>query len=279
LDYVYSKENRPKSDEDRKAIEDKYPGLHFRSALCSILYLAYNTRADILWITAKLAKACSQPGMKDYDALFHLFGYLRAHQEYAIKFYSNPEESHPYTICRQLKQQPSELIAFSDASWQDCPDTGRSTIGYMIFYQGGLVEATSTVPVPVAMSTCEAEYLGACNAAMSVAHLRMMVYDFMHLGTNRYSLEDQKLKYPPLILVDNQAAVQMATNDQLTKCTRHIECRFHYVREGQKLGKHWLLWVPREDQLSDCLTKTQEAEKTVVMVERAMFKLPPFLLR
>ena len=28
-------------------------------------------------------------------------------------------------------------MAFSDSVWQDCPDTGRSTGAYIIFYQGG----------------------------------------------------------------------------------------------------------------------------------------------
>ena len=31
----------------------------------------------------------------------------------------------------------NQLIVFSDPSWQDCPDTGRSTGVYILFYQGG----------------------------------------------------------------------------------------------------------------------------------------------
>jgi hypothetical protein len=60
-------------------------------------------------------------------------------------------------------------------------------------------------------------------------------------------------------MVDNQAAVQMGMNDRLTKLTRHISRRFHYVREGTKQGVHKLYWISKEHQLSDILTKTQPA--------------------
>ena len=44
---------------------------------------------------------------------------------------------------------------FSDSSWQDCPDTGRSTGAYIIFYQGGIIDHVTHVPVPVAQSSAE----------------------------------------------------------------------------------------------------------------------------
>ena len=49
-------------------------------------------------------------------------------------------------------------MVFSDSSWQDCPDTGRSTGAYIIFYQGGPIDHGTHVPVPVAQSSAESEY-------------------------------------------------------------------------------------------------------------------------
>jgi hypothetical protein len=63
--YIYSKDNRPSTDEDKHHIDEAYPDIDFHSAICSLLYLVYNTRADIILIVCKLAKACSCPGMKD----------------------------------------------------------------------------------------------------------------------------------------------------------------------------------------------------------------------
>eukprot|EP00957_Ditylum_brightwellii_P118098 9006740-Ditylum_brightwellii.AAC.1 len=56
--------------------------------------------------------------------------------------------------------QPSDILVFTDASWQDCPDTGRSTTaGYYIFYQGGVIEENSQVNVPITMPSAEPEYM------------------------------------------------------------------------------------------------------------------------
>jgi hypothetical protein len=52
----------------------------------------------------------------------------------------------------------SPIIVFTDSSFQDSPDTCRSTGGYLIFIQGAVVDVTSTMPSIVAQSTCEAEY-------------------------------------------------------------------------------------------------------------------------
>ena len=52
----------------------------------------------------------------------------------------------------------NHLIAFSDSSWQDCPDTGRSTGAYIIFYQGGPIDHGTHVLGPVAQSSVESEY-------------------------------------------------------------------------------------------------------------------------
>ena len=53
---------------------------------------------------------------------------------------------------------------FSDSSWQYCPDTGRSTGGYIIFYQGGRIYHVTHVPGPVAQSSAESEYNATCTA-------------------------------------------------------------------------------------------------------------------
>ena len=48
-------------------------------------------------------------------------------------------------------------MAFSDSSWQYCPDTGRSIEAYIIYYQGGPIDHGTHVPGPVAQSSAESE--------------------------------------------------------------------------------------------------------------------------
>ena len=61
----------------------------------------------------------------------------------------------------------NHLMNFSDYSWQDCPDTGRSTGAYIIFYQGVTIYRGTLVPEPVSQPSSESEYNGAFNSGMA----------------------------------------------------------------------------------------------------------------
>ena len=179
------------------------------------------------------------------------------------------------SILTELNIPASEIIVFTDASWQDCPDTGRSTSGFFIFYRGGVLEANSGLSIPVAMSSCEAEVMSAASGCMAAAHLHMLLYDIKYLGTKSYNDTQLALPNPPtVLLVDNQAACKMSINDKLTRHTRHISRRFHFVREGQKLKLHNITWCPSDNMLADITTKTQAATKINPHRDRAYFRLP-----
>ena len=49
----------------------------------------------------------------------------------------------------------NHLMPFSDYSWQDCPDTGRTSGAYIIFYQVGPIEHVKNVPGPLTQSSAE----------------------------------------------------------------------------------------------------------------------------
>ena len=65
---------------------------------------------------------------------------------------------------------------FSASSWKDCPDTGRSTGEYIIFYYGGPIDHGTHVPGTVAQSIAESEYYAAGTAGMALAHFRMLIH-------------------------------------------------------------------------------------------------------
>ena len=70
-------------------------------------------------------------------------------------------------------------MAFSDYSWQDFPDPGRSIGAYIIFYQGGTIDHVTHVPGPVAQSSGESEYNAACIAGIALAHFRMLIRELL----------------------------------------------------------------------------------------------------
>ena len=273
VDYIFTKDNRP-SEEEQQTIQKRYRGLSMASAVSSLLYAALNTRCDILWITNKLAKSSSNPGLKDFEALMHVFGYLRKYPDYAIKMYSDYKKSPVYKICTKNNIEPTNLIGFSDTSWQDCPDTGRSTCGFKVFIGGCLIDSQSTMPIPVALSSAEAEYMGACNLGAMICHLQELLYDFEFLSTDKYDANGHKTDTPSILLIDNQATVRMSKNYKVTSKNRHIGRRWHFVRRGCKEKRFVLKWIPGEDQIADDCTKTQSALKSAPHFERTLMKIP-----
>ena len=119
----------------------------------------------------------------------------------------------------------------------------------------------STVPVPVAMSTGEAECLGVRNACMSAAHICMLLHDIHCLGAPGHSYEEPSDDMPPaLIILDSEAAMAMANSDRDTARTQHVLRRYHCVRRGVTQKEHTTVWVPSEDQMADFLTKNGDFE-------------------
>ena len=103
-----------------------------------------------------------------------------------------------------------------DSSWQDCPETGRSTVVYIIFYQGGPIDHGTHVPGPVAQSSAESEYNAACTVGMALAHFRMLIHELLNQDP------DIVPKEASLIVLNSKSAMCMAKNDKDTKHTRHI---------------------------------------------------------
>ena len=244
------------------------------SAVSSLLYVALNTRSDILWITNKLAKSCNNPGIKDFEALMHCFGYLRKYSDYGIRYYGDLKNSPVYQICEKNGVEYTDLVGFSDSSWQDCIDTGRSTSGFKIFFQGGIVESNSSMPVPVALSSAEAEYMGSCNLGAMMCHIRDLCYDLEFLGTPNFNDTELYGAPPSLLLVDNSATVQMSKNYKVSRKNRHIARCWHLVRRGVKDGLFTLKWIPGEDQLADDMTKSQLPAKSLPHFLRTQIKIP-----
>eukprot|EP00957_Ditylum_brightwellii_P211168 15365838-Ditylum_brightwellii.AAC.1 len=186
------------------------------------------------------------------------FRYLRRESNLGICFHLDVSKSPTNQISNKHKIGSSDILVYTDASWQDCPDTGRSTTCYYIFYQGGVIEGNSQVNVPIAMPSAESEYMAACSAYMTAGHIHMMANDSNFLGTSDYDKIQIALPNPPIVIMcDNQAAVHMTKNDQIPKRNHPIPRRFHYVRDGQKMSLHIIKYCPKEDQLEDIEAKTQ----------------------
>ena len=125
---------------------------------------------------------------------------------------------------------------FSDSSWQDCPDTERSTGAYIILYQGGPIDHGTHVPVPFAQSSAESEYNAACTAGMALANFRLLINELL----NKYP--DIVPEEAPLIVLDGKSAMCMANNGKDTKHNRHIARIMNLVSNGETCKMYKIYW-------------------------------------
>ena len=104
----------------------------------------------------KLANFSENPGKVHLERLVHILRYIRDNKTLCLKYYADLNDTPVTNMLRQSNiKTKNRLMDFSDSSWQDYPDTGRSTGEYNIFYQGGTIDHVTHVPGLVAQSSAE----------------------------------------------------------------------------------------------------------------------------
>ena len=154
------------SYEQVKRLTREY-NIHYRACIWSLIYLL-STIVDLSFAVHKLAKFSANPGKVHFEGLLNLLRYIRENKTFGQKYYADLNDAPATDLLRKDNiNTKNHLKSFSDYSWQDCPDTGRSTGAYNIFYQGGTIDHGTHVPGPVAQSSAESEYNAACTAGMA----------------------------------------------------------------------------------------------------------------
>jgi hypothetical protein len=108
---------------------------------------------------------------------------------------------------------------------------------------GGVVTYSSKLQRTVALSSAEAEYMGLAHGTQEVLFLRELVKE---IGLSQSQT---------IIHVDNQAAQQMAMNPVHHQRKKHIDVRYHFVRERIQTKEIKLEHVSTKENLADIMTK------------------------
>jgi hypothetical protein len=107
----------------------------------------------------------------------------------------------------------------------------------------------------------------------------MLLYNMLYLGTKQWCESSKRLpSISAILMIDNEATVQIAKNGKLTRKTRHIKRRFHVIRQGQQEGIHQLHWIPCNSQLANILTKTQLSGKIDPHLTKIFCVLPDHMI-
>ena len=109
---------------------------------------------DLSFAVHKLEKFSPNPGKVYFGGLVHILSYIRDNNTLGLKYYDDINDVHLSDLSIQARiDTKNQLMDLSDSIWKDCPDTGRSTGAYIIFYQGGTIDHGTHVPGPVAQSS------------------------------------------------------------------------------------------------------------------------------
>ena len=114
----------------------------------------------------------------------------------------------------------------------------------MFLLAKGAVSWLSKKQATVALSTTKAEYVALSTATQEAIWLRRLFTDV-----------EEPLEEPVVINEDNQEAIAMAKNAAVHARTKHIDIRYHFVREGVQNGTITLKYVATDEMIADILTK------------------------
>uniref|UniRef100_A0A2N9GKI3 Integrase catalytic domain-containing protein n=1 Tax=Fagus sylvatica TaxID=28930 RepID=A0A2N9GKI3_FAGSY len=215
----------PKNEEEIENMS-KVP---YASAVGCLMYAMVCTRPDLAHAVSTVSRYMANPGREHWNAVKWIFRYLKGTAEHGILFSRQPGTN--------------SVVGYVDADYAGEVDDRRSTTGYVFTLSGGPICWKSTLQSIVAMSTTEAEYMAVAEAAKEALWLKGLVKE---LGLNQGGVQ---------MHCDSQSAIYLAKNQVYHARTKHIDVRFHKIRELIVTGDIVLEKVHTSENAADMLTK------------------------
>ena len=203
----------------------------YASAVGSLMYAMLCTKPDICYAVGVVSRYQSNPGPEHWIAVKHILKYLRRTRDYML-VYSGSDLN---------------LLGYTDSDFQSDKDSRKSTSGSVFTLNGGAVVWRSIKQSCITDSTMEAEYVAACEAAKEAVWLRKFLVCLEVVP------EADK---PMTLYCDNSGAVANSKEPRSHKRSKHIERKYHLIREIVQRGDVIVTKIPTLENLADPFTKT-----------------------
>ncbi|KAL9256812.1 Retrovirus-related Pol polyprotein from transposon TNT 1-94-like protein [Drosera capensis] len=152
-------------------------------------------------------------------------------------------------LCLSFEKGEPVLEGYTDANMAGELDHRKSTSGYVFTFVGGVVSWQSKLQKCVALLTTEGEYIAATKAGKEL------------LWLTRFFLEVGMQQEEKVVFCDSQSAIELSKNDLYHSRTKHIDVRFHWLRDAIEKKKMKLKKIHTNKNPSDMLTKTVTKDK------------------
>jgi hypothetical protein len=206
-------------------------GTLYRSAVGKLMYAAVSTRPDISFAVGVASRFMAAPTQEHWSLVKRILRYLRGTQSVGILYkFGRPGQL--------------ALSGFCDSDWGGDPTDRKSTAGWVFLLSGGPVSWSSRKQATVALSTTEAEYMSAAEAAKEAIWLRALLSDLGHAQSAATR-----------IFEDNRGCIELSKNPIIHQRSKHIAIRHHFIREKTASGEVYLEHIPTERMVADIFTK------------------------
>ena len=220
-------ENRLKlSKNDKSPPVDK---TKYRSIIGSLRYLV-NTQPNIAYAVGIVSRYMEEPRGSHWAAVKKILRYLAGTVHYGV-------------VYKRLGTADS-LVGYSDSDLAGDVDDRKSTSGSVFLLGTSLVTWVSQKQRVVALSSCEAGYIASANAACQGIWLSRLLAELLDVQVPKVRL-----------LVDNKSAIALSKNPVHHDRSKHIDTRYHFVRDCVDRGEVDIDHVSTTEQLADILTK------------------------
>ncbi|CAM6121348.1 unnamed protein product [Calypogeia fissa] len=224
--FKLSQKDYPSTESERIAMQS----IPYDSVVGSLMYAMTCTRPGIAHAVSVVSRVMANPGKPHWEAVKWILRYLRGTLDYGILFDGRTNST-------------LELGGYVDSDYAENLDNRKSTTGDVFMLGGGCISWKLVNQSCVALSTTEAEYMAACEATKELIWLQRLVHD---LGLSQER---------PELLCDSQSALHLAKNRVFHARTKHIDIRYHFIREALEKKQIFLEKVASEDNAAYMLTK------------------------
>lgn len=202
----------------------------YQQLIGSLMYLSVLTRPDITFSVSFLSQYNNCFNESHWKHLKRLLKYLKGTREYGLVY----------------KKTNCNMHGFVDADWASCSLDRRSYTGFCFLMSNSVVSYESKKQKTVALSSTEAEYMALSESCKEGIYLMNLLNELV-----------QYVSKPLHLYSDNQSSIKLASNALFhNKRTKHIDIRYHYVRECVLEDKVKIEYVSTNDMPADILTKS-----------------------
>ena len=199
----------------------------YSSAVGSIMYAMVCTRPDISQAVSVVSRYLSCPGKAHWEAVKWILRYLKGTSG----------------VCLEFGRNGDSLSGYVDSDYAGDLDKRRSLTGYVFTLGGSTVSWKATLQATVALSTTEAEYMAVTEAIKEAIWLRGLLGELsMDHGVT-------------VVHCDSQSAIHLTKDSMYHERTKHIDVRYHFIKEIIAQGNIQVLKIGTEDNPADMLTK------------------------